>query len=73
MVAINHGITILSWLTNLTDEEMPPRWSWHLTDELERHFEAVKANRGAGPDNDDSPSGAMLKNEYAQGRGRNLG
>jgi len=27
------------------DDEMPPRWMWHLDWELEQHFEMVKSKR----------------------------
>jgi hypothetical protein len=69
MTAINHAIVILSWYEHLPSDEMPPRWMWHLNDELEQHFDMVKANRGNGATNDDD--GPMMKNEYARDRGRN--
>lgn len=47
---------------------------WHLSDELEEHFDAVKSkrdSRGRGrSDDDDEEMGPMMKNEYARGRGR---
>lgn len=67
MTAINHAVVILSWYEHLPTEDMPPRWMWHLNDELEKHFEAVKASRGSGSSDDEGP---MMKNEYARGRGR---
>jgi hypothetical protein len=46
---------------------------WHLDEELERHFERVKARRrspGMDDDDDDEPQGMTIRNEYARGRGR---
>jgi hypothetical protein len=66
-------MTILGWYENLPQEDMPPRWMWHLNDDLERHFEKMKAKRSSGSrDNDDEEwaPGATIQNEYARGRGR---
>jgi hypothetical protein len=50
---------------------------WSLDEELERHFEKVKARREAGKvgsddddDDDDEDVGMTIQNEYARGRGR---
>lgn len=66
-------MTILGWFEHLPEDDMPPVWMWHLTDELEDHFEMVKDRRKSGissRDDDDQPSGGMIRNEYARGRGR---
>lgn len=72
--AINYASVILSWRENLTEDEMPPSWMWHLDDELGRHFDKVRAKRrslGSDDDEDDVPEGSMtVRNEYARGRGR---
>jgi len=44
-VAIEQALKILSWQENLTSEEMPPRWMWHLDWELETWFDEVKRAR----------------------------
>lgn len=47
---------------------------WPLSDELENHFEQVKANRKSGTsssDDDDADTGSMMRNDLARGRGRN--
>ena len=72
MAAIGHAMTILGWFEHLGADEVPPVWMWHLSDELEDHFEMVKERRksGASSRDDDEPSGPMIRNEYAKGRGR---
>lgn len=54
---------------------MPPAWMWHLSHELERHFDKVKERRKSGNrdrDDDDDAPGPMIRNEYARGRGREM-
>ncbi len=54
---------------------MPPRWMWALDEELSQHFERIQAKRKHGnddDDDDDEPAGPMMRNEYAEHRGRNL-
>ena len=43
--AISHAILICSWRENLTSDEMPPRWMWHLDWELVKWFKQVTKNR----------------------------
>lgn len=64
-LAIDHGYKILSWQENLTEEEMPPRWMWHLDWELEIHFEELDAIRRAkyGSSSDDREEVPMMKND----------
>jgi hypothetical protein len=63
---------ILHWQENLTEKEMPPKWMWGLDEDLNRHFERLNEERGGSSrdDEDDEPSGPMVKNEYARSRGR---
>lgn len=71
--AIGHGRMILGWHEHLQEEDIPPRWMWALDEELERHFDRVKARREAGHrwgDDDDEEHGLVIRNEYAKGRGR---
>lgn len=68
-MALAHAVMILGWQENLLEGEMPPRWTWALDEELNRHFERVKADRDSGRDAD-SDDGPMMTNEYAQDRGR---
>lgn len=72
MQTISHATTILGWLEHLTEEDMPPQWMWPLSKELERHFEKVKERRNSGrsDSSNDDDDGLMIRNEYAQGRGR---
>lgn len=66
-------MAIIQWRENLTEEEMPPEWMWDNDEELERHFERIKAKRrraGPGDDDDDDDQGLTVHNEYARGRGR---
>jgi hypothetical protein len=72
MNAIGHAMTILGWFEHLGEDDMPPVWMWHLTDELERHFTIVKERRmsNSRSDRDDDETAPMIRNEYARGRGR---
>jgi hypothetical protein len=45
MLAIDHANRILSWQENLTSDEMPERWKWHLDWEIEEHFKILKIKR----------------------------
>lgn len=47
MLAIDHSLRILSWQENLMEDEMPPKWMWHLDSELQTHFEILKEKRSA--------------------------
>ena len=54
---------------------MPPKWMWHLSSEIEAHFEQVTENRKHGNtrsdrNGHDEPTGPMMRNEYAKGRGQ---
>lgn len=57
---------MLEWYENLTDDEIPPQWMWPFSDELERWFAQVQADRearfGGGGDN----SGHEIRNEYVR-------
>jgi hypothetical protein len=66
-------MTILGWFENIPSDDMPPRWMWHLTDELEQFFEELKERRKSGQprdDDDDLAPGQTIRNQYAKGRGR---
>lgn len=63
--AIEHADRICGWQENLTREEMPPDWMWHLETELEAWFEEVDAKRRdkyGGDTRDEVPT---MQNEYA--------
>jgi hypothetical protein len=46
---------------------------WTLDEELERHFERIRARSGNSDDEDDEAErGGMMQNEYAKNRGRHL-
>jgi hypothetical protein len=75
MVAINHAMTIIDWQENLTKEEMPPEWMWHLDEEvatfLERVFRERRERMGLPPDDEGGSDGKrMVGNELTRGRGR---
>jgi hypothetical protein len=65
-LAIDHGFKILSWQENLQEEEMPPKWMWHLDWELEKWFEEVeiarKSKYNSNPD-DNLEEVPMMANE----------
>lgn len=71
--ALEQATRILSWQENLTEDEVPPRWMWHLDWELDTWFLEVKKKRderfGHKPEEDyeNSPeSGAAWEdNEYS--------
>ena len=44
---INHALLIVSWQENLSGDEMPEYWKWHLDWEIEEHFAKVKRAREA--------------------------
>lgn len=62
-IALDQAYRILHWQENLTEDEMPPKWMWHLEWELELWFEEVERLReekyGGGRD-EEVP---MMKNE----------
>ena len=43
--AIEQATRVISWQENLTSDECPPRWMWHLDWELETWFEKIKIER----------------------------
>lgn len=78
VAAIEHGLKILNWHENLQEEELPPKWMWHLDWELERWFEEVDALRKqkySGSDdrdevplveNDDPEARKMIKERFGR-------
>lgn len=69
MVAVQQANTVLSWHEVLLREDVPPRWMWHLPDELEDWFEEVRARHDRGSPVDDREEVPMWENELAAGRG----
>lgn len=61
---------ILDWKENLTEEEMPPSWMWHLDEELAPWMEDVhRARQEKFGSNDSSRETAdMMSNELARDR-----
>lgn len=59
-MALGHATMILSWEENLSDEEMPEKWKWHLPWEIKAHMEQVVRDRKAkyeqGPKSDSDPA-----------------
>lgn len=67
--AINHAVRIISWMENYSEEEMPPKWMWHLEHELEPWFNSVKSKRDrdrAGPE-EAREEGEYMTNEFTAG------
>jgi len=61
--------SVINWQKNLPEDEMPPRWMWPFSDELEEHFKEIKIARKQKSnknDSDDSVSSNMIENEYAR-------
>lgn len=54
-MAIDQGLTILSWFENCTKEELPPEYLWEDSEGLEHWWESVKDARedGTTPDKPD--------------------
>lgn len=67
--AISQASLVLSWYENLPSSDMPPKWMWVLSDDLEEHFRQLREKRSGG-DSSEQPA-PMMQNEYARGRGRN--
>lgn len=45
LIAIDQAVRVLSWLENLSSDEVPPSWMWHLDWKLEEWFEQVERDR----------------------------
>lgn len=70
MIAIEQAQRIITWQENLMEDEMPPRWKWHLDHEISEHFERVADLRkekygGGSSDSDADTDQPMMVNEYA--------
>jgi hypothetical protein len=73
VLAIDHAQSILAWHEHMKTEDIPPKWMWHLADELGDHFDRLRAAQGSGrsdTDDDSEMPGQYIQNEYARGRGR---
>lgn len=69
---MDHALSVLNWQENLLPNDLPPRWMWHLDHELERWFDAIKAERDRPMS---SPSGEreapmMINTLHPRNRGR---
>jgi hypothetical protein len=47
-VAIEQGLTILSWFENLQEDERPPEYLWEDAEGLEQWWKRVEAKRNDG-------------------------
>lgn len=67
MLVIDHSLRILNWQENLMDDEMPPKWMWHLDSELETHFAVIKEKRKSpsSPRSSDDTPDDWEENAYA--------
>jgi hypothetical protein len=50
---------VLNWMENLREEEIPPRWMWHLGHEVGPWFERIREER----DRDASGEAPMSTNQ----------
>lgn len=44
-MAISHANTVLDWMGNLPEDEMPPEWMWPFGEDVEEHFEMIRIER----------------------------
>lgn len=68
--AIEQAHRILDWQENLTEDEMPPEWMWHVDDEVGPFLEEVFRVRREkmGGDSGGREVADMMSNELAEGR-----
>lgn len=68
ILAIEHAHRVLSWRENLSGDDMPPSWMWHIESELDSWFQAVDERRKDGrPGGDDDEGSVGVQNEFAKG------
>lgn len=74
-MAIEHGLTVLSWYENLPEEDRPPEYLWADSQGLEMWFNSVDAkhkdgmgtNRGRTDDHaQDDQRPSMTENDHAR-------
>lgn len=74
-MAIEHGLTILTWYENLPKDEVPPEHLWEDAEGLEQWWADVENKRDdgsptrrgrGGSDDDDDPTEEMVENDYAR-------
>ena len=64
-MAVRHADEILWWHENLSTEDVPPRWTWHLPWELDEHFKALDARRNSTTPADTREQVPLVDNEAA--------
>jgi len=69
-VAIEQGLTILTWYENLPDDEVPPEYLWEDPEGLERWRQAVRDRKeyaaSAGRDSADIGDEELTSNDLAR-------
>lgn len=60
---IEHAQNVLSWHENLMSEDIPPKWMWHLPDQLDLHFKMVEDKRGKKDGGSDDGGVPLDRNE----------
>lgn len=70
MVAIEHAHTVLDWQENLTQDEMPPQWMWHLDEEVGPFLEEVFRDRRESMGGNGNETADMMSNDLSKGRGK---
>lgn len=63
--AIDHSYRVISWLENYQEEEIPPKWMWHLEWEIEPWFEEVNRARKSQYSSSGDEESPMEQNELA--------
>ncbi len=68
-LAIEQALRVSMWQENLSEEEMPPQWMWHLEWELEDWFAEVDRKRKEKFGGDEAADDAnMMGNDLARER-----
>jgi hypothetical protein len=70
-MCIEQAFRICSWQENLQEDEMPPKWMWHLEWELETWFAEVdqaRKDKYGGDADDDREETQMMGNDLARER-----
>lgn len=55
-VAFEQSLRVLNWQENLSSDECPPAWMWHLDWEIEEWFKRLKIERENKYGRSSSPS-----------------
>lgn len=67
-MAIEQGLTVLTWYENLPSEEVPPEYLWEDSAGLEMWWASVEEKRedGTSTSRDEDGPDDMAENDYAR-------